>query len=137
MSDRTFRITVRGVFDALSEEQRAELLARASEHDVLGAAFAPEGHLSYDLAMRPAFTFRFLDSGEAAEDILAATARAEAAAATWLAERGYGYKSLRPQAEDLSQAPLGKRQRRARAAGGQTDRQCGDRIGSLGPSGAG
>ncbi|MFE4626685.1 DUF6204 family protein [Streptomyces mirabilis] len=113
MSTRTFRVTVRGVFDGLG----AELLARASEHDVLHAAFTPEGHLSYDLAARPAFTFRFLDSGEAEEDILEATERAEAAAEAWLTERGYGYKNLRSKAEDLSQAPLGKRQRRAAAHG--------------------
>ncbi|MBM9504162.1 DUF6204 family protein [Actinacidiphila acididurans] len=113
MSTRTFRITVRGVFDGLGAEQRAELLAHAAEHDVLHAAFTAEGHLSYDLAARAAFTFRFQDTGEAEEDILAATERAEAAAQAWLTERGYGWKNLRSQAEDLSQAPLGKRQRRA------------------------
>ncbi|MER8084124.1 DUF6204 family protein [Streptomyces sp. NPDC058316] len=115
MSIHTFRITVRGVFDGLGADQRAELLARAAEHDILRAAFTPEGHLSYDLAARPAFTFRFLDSGEEEEDILEATERAEDAAKTWLAERGYGYKNLRSNAEDLSQAPLGKRQRRTAA----------------------
>ncbi|MFD0070203.1 DUF6204 family protein, partial [Streptomyces sp. NPDC127574] len=50
MTTRTFRITVRGVFDGLSTEQRSELLAGAAEHDVLQAAFTAEGHLSYDLA---------------------------------------------------------------------------------------
>ncbi|MFV5998367.1 DUF6204 family protein [Streptomyces sp. NPDC056231] len=115
MSTRTFRITVRGVFDGLSTDQHAELLARAAEHDVLRAAFTPEGHLSYDLTARSAFTFRFLDSGEEEEDILEASERAEAAAKAWLTERGYGYKNLRSQAEDLSQAPLSKRQRRAAA----------------------
>jgi Family of unknown function (DUF6204) len=113
VSTRTFRITVRGVFDGLGAEQRAELLAHSAEHDVLHAAFTPEGHLSYDLAARTAFTFRFQDTGEAEEDILAATERAEAAARAWLTERGYGWKNLRSQAEDLSQAPLGRRQRRA------------------------
>ncbi|MFF9510207.1 DUF6204 family protein [Streptomyces sp. NPDC014724] len=115
MRTHTFRITVRGVFDGLGTDQRAELLARAAEHDILRAAFTPEGHLSYDLAARSAFTFRFLDSGEEEEDILEATERAEDAAKAWLAERGYGYKNLRSNAEDLSQAPLGKRQRRAAA----------------------
>ncbi|MGW1069282.1 DUF6204 family protein [Streptomyces aureus] len=113
MTTRTFRVTVRGVFDGLDADQRAELLARAPEHDVLRAAFTPEGHLSYDLAARPAFTFRFVDSGEAEEDILEAVERAEAAATAWLTERGYGFKRLKSQAEDLSQAPLGKRQKRA------------------------
>ncbi|MFJ9559575.1 DUF6204 family protein [Streptomyces fuscichromogenes] len=115
MTTRTFRVTVRGVFDGLSAPQRAELLSRAAEHDVLHAAFTPEGHLSYDIAARPAFTFRFQDTGEEEEDIVAATERAEAAAGAWLAERGYGYKNLRSSAQDLSQAPLGKRQRREAA----------------------
>ncbi|MGA5894176.1 DUF6204 family protein [Streptomyces venetus] len=118
MSTRTFRVIVRGVFDGLSDDQRAELLGRAAEHDILRAAFTPEGNLTYDLAARPAFTFRFLDSGEAEEDILEATERAEEAARAWLGERGYGYKNLRSQAEDLSQAPLGKRQRREAARKG-------------------
>ncbi|MBV6698219.1 DUF6204 family protein [Kitasatospora aureofaciens] len=116
MSTRTFRIMVRGVFDGLTTEQRAELQAHAPEHDVLHATFTPEGHLTYDLTARAAFTFRFLDSGEAEEDILDATERAEQSAQAWLTERGYGYKNLRSQADDLSQAPLGKRQRRAAAS---------------------
>jgi hypothetical protein len=115
MSTRIFRVTVRGVFTDLRPEQRAELLSRAADHDVLRAAFTAEGHLSYDLAARSAFTFRFQDSGEAEEDILEATERAEEAARAWLDARGYGYKNLRSSAEDLSQAPLGKRQRRAAA----------------------
>ncbi|MET7303994.1 DUF6204 family protein, partial [Embleya sp. NPDC005575] len=70
MSERTFRITVRGAFDGLRDEQRAALVAEAAEHDVLQAAFTAEGHLTYDVAARPFFTFRFLDSGEAEEDIV-------------------------------------------------------------------
>ncbi|MDQ0982731.1 DUF6204 family protein [Streptomyces sp. V2I9] len=115
MSTRTFRVIVRGVFDGLDPEQRAELLARAGEHDVLRAAFTAEGNLTYDLAARAAFTFRFLDTGEAEEDILEATERAESAAKAWLTERGYGHKNLRSTADDLSRAPLGKRQRREAA----------------------
>jgi hypothetical protein len=119
MSTRTFRITVRGVFDGLSDAQRTELLAGAAEHDVLRAAYTPEGHLSYDIAARPAFTFRFSDSGEEEEDILEAAERAEEAARAWLTGRGYGFKNLRSSAEDLSQAPLGKRQRRAARSSGR------------------
>ncbi|MGX2995302.1 DUF6204 family protein [Streptomyces sp. JNUCC 64] len=115
MSTRVFRVTVRGVFAGLSPEQRAELLSRAGEHDVLRAAFTPEGHLSYDIAARTAFTFRFQHTGEDEEDVLEAVERAEAGARSWLEERGYGYANLRSTAEDLSQAPLGKRQRREAA----------------------
>lgn len=117
MSTRIFRITVRGAFDALTAGQRAELLAAAPEHDVLHAAFTPEGHLSYDLAARPFFTFRFKDSGTEEADITAAAGRAESAARAWLDARGYGFKNLTSQAEDLSQAALGKRQRRAARTG--------------------
>ena len=110
---RTFRITVRGVFDGLTAEQRAGLLARAAEHDIFTATFTREGHLAYDIAARDAFTFRFADDGEAEQDILVATERAEHAAKAWLDARGYGYRNLRSSAEDLSQAPMSKHQRRA------------------------
>jgi hypothetical protein len=50
VATRDFRIKVRGVFEQLSDEQRAELLAAASVHDLFGAEFTREGHLSYDLA---------------------------------------------------------------------------------------
>ena len=112
MSTRTFRITVRGSFAGLSPEQRAALLAEAAEHDVFTAAYTPEGHLSYDVAARPAFTFRFQDSGEDDADLAPAAERAETAARAWLDGRGYGYKDLRSSAEDLSQAPLSKHQKR-------------------------
>jgi hypothetical protein len=112
VTTRDFRIKVRGVFEDLTDEQRADLLAAAPEHDLFGAAFTPEGHLSYDLAARPFFTFRFADSGQSDEDLTAATKRAETAARTWLDERGLGFRLIQTQAEDLSQAPLSKRQRR-------------------------
>lgn len=113
MSTRAFRIKVRGEFKDLTPDQRAELLASASEHDALAASFTPQGHLSYDLVARPFFTFRFADSGESDEDLVAATERAEAAARAWLNERGLAFRLLQSQAEDLSQAPLSKRQRRS------------------------
>ncbi|WP_327066148.1 DUF6204 family protein [Kitasatospora sp. NBC_01250] len=117
MTERTFRVTVRGSFATLSAEQRAELAAQADRHSMLFATFTTEGNLSYELAPRDVFSFRYLETGEADEDIVAAGARAEAAAATWLEERGYGYKNLRSQAEDMSKAALSKRQRKAQARG--------------------
>jgi hypothetical protein len=117
MSTHTFRITVRGFFDALTEAQRSKLLAEADKHDILRATHTPEGHLSYDLSARDAFAFRFLTSGEEETDVIGATERAVAATATWLTDRGYGFKNLRSQAVDLAVAPLSKRQRRAAAGG--------------------
>ena len=113
MSTREFRITVRGAFNGLSSDQRAELLTEAGAHDIFHSEFTTEGNLTYDIAARPAFTFRFLESGEKAEDITAATERAEAEAAAWLSKRGYAYKNLRSQATDMAEAPLSKRQRHA------------------------
>jgi hypothetical protein len=117
MSERTFRVMIRGSFDALTDDQRATLLAEAAEHDVLNAAFTAEGRLAYGLAMRPFFTFRYLEHGEREEDIVAAGERARAKAEQWLAERGYGYKRLKVSAEDMALMPLAKRQRKAQAAG--------------------
>jgi uncharacterized protein DUF6204 len=113
VTTRAFRIKVRGQFGNLSPEQRADLLARASEHDAMTASFTPEGHLSYDLAARPFFTFRYADSGETDEDLVAAVARAEASASSWLEGRGLPFKLIQTVPEDLSQAPLSKKQRRA------------------------
>src|SRR3954447_15593090 len=112
---RAFRIKIRGVFKDLTDEQRADLLAAAAEHDALTAAFTPQGHLSYDITARPFFTFRFADSGESDEDLAAAAARGEAAVRGWLGERGLAFELTGTQAEDLSQAPLAKRQKRAQA----------------------
>lgn len=117
MTTHTFRITVRGFFDALTEAQRCQLLAEADQHDILRTTDTPDGHLSYDLSAREAFAFRFLDSGEEEADVIDATQRAETATATWLTDRGYGFKKLRSQAVDLAVAPLSKRQRRAAAGG--------------------
>jgi hypothetical protein len=48
MSTRAFRVKVRGEFKELTDDQRAELLARASEPDALGPRSRPRG--SYNLA---------------------------------------------------------------------------------------
>jgi hypothetical protein len=113
MTARTFRIKVRGTFGELTPEQRADLLASAGEHDMLSASFTAEGHLSYDLAARPFFAFRFAESGETDADLAPATQRAEAKAREWLDARGLPYRLTATQTEDMSQAALSKRQRRA------------------------
>ena len=113
MATHAFRITVRGAFTALTPHQRAELLADAVAHDVLSASFTPEGHVSYDVAARPFFTFRFAADGDTPDDLAPAVARAVARARTWLDERGYEYKNLAATAEDLADLPPGKRGRRA------------------------
>lgn len=112
MTSRTIRVTVRGAFDALTDDQRTALLADAARHDVAYAAFTADGSMTYDIAARPFFTFRYAETVTDERDIPAVTARGQAAAEQWLSSRGYGYKNLSAQAVDLSQTPLGKRGRR-------------------------
>lgn len=109
---RSIRVTVRGVFDKLSDEQLAELVAEKAEHDFLHTAYTAEGYLAYDLPARPFFTFRFADEVAAEDEIPQAVARAEAKAAAWMAGRGLPVKDLSSQAVDMSAVPLGKRGRR-------------------------
>jgi hypothetical protein len=111
MSLRTLRITVRGSFRDLTDAQRAQLRARAAEHDVLRASFTAEGHLAYDVDARPFFTYRFLHEGENDEDVGRAVAGVEAAARSALEHQGLEYQLRRTHVQDLSQAPLSKRQR--------------------------
>jgi hypothetical protein len=113
-----FRVTVRGQFDQLGDAQRAALLAAAGDHDALSAAFTTDGTLTYDLAARPFFAFRYLvelpafDADEADDARGLAAAEGEALARAWLATRGFGYKHLRAVAEDVADLPLGARGRR-------------------------
>ncbi|MEU4564799.1 DUF6204 family protein [Actinoplanes sp. NPDC023936] len=112
---RSIRVTVRGSFDSLTADQKAELLAAGPDHaDILAVRYTPEGHLTYDLAARPFFTFRFGEEVDDEKDIPAVTARAEATAAAWMTARGYGFKRLTSQTVDMSEVPLGPRGRRQR-----------------------
>ncbi|WP_305783335.1 DUF6204 family protein [Symbioplanes lichenis] len=115
MSSRTIRVTVKGAFDALTAEQRTALLADADKHQVTDAAFTEHGTITYDIAARPFFTFRYAGTAADEEGIPAVTAAARAAAVTWLEARGYAYKNLTTQTTDLSEVPLGKRGRRLAA----------------------
>jgi Family of unknown function (DUF6204) len=113
MSQRALRITVRGSFRLLTDDQRAELAARAAEHDLLRASFTAEGHLAYDVGARPFFTYRFLREARSDDDVARAVAGAETAARAALEQQGLRYQLRSTQVQDLSQAPLSKRQRRA------------------------
>jgi hypothetical protein len=112
-SERTIRVTVRGSFDNLTDAQKAELIAAGDQHaDMLAVEYTAEGHLHYDLAARPFFTFRFAEQVAEEKDIPQVTARAEAKAAAWMTERGYGFKRITSQTVDMSEVPLGPRGRR-------------------------
>jgi hypothetical protein len=112
MSSRTIRVTVRGVFDSLTPTQRADLLADAAEHDLAFAEYTTEGSLTYDIAARPFFTFRYAGTAAEEKDIPEVTAQAELAAEEYLRGRGLGFKNLTSQTVDMSQTPLGSRGRK-------------------------
>ncbi|MFF0375901.1 DUF6204 family protein [Actinoplanes missouriensis] len=110
---RSIRVTVRGSFDNLTADQKAELLAAGPDHaDILAVQYTEQGHLTYDLAARPFFTFRFGAQVTDEKDIPKVTAQAEAKAAAWMTERGYGFKRITSQTVDMSEVPLGPRGRR-------------------------
>ncbi|KJK59252.1 DUF6204 family protein [Saccharothrix sp. ST-888] len=100
MSDRTYRVIVRGVFADLDDAQRAELLATADRHDILNAAFTDEGSLIYDRALR-AFSFRCVVRQPADEEDEMAVEYACDRAATALAARGLGHGVLRATATSV------------------------------------
>ena len=115
-TERTIRVTVRGSFDNLTDAQKAELITVGDQHaDILAVSYTEDGHLTYDLAARPFFTFRFAETVTAEKDIPQVTARAEAKAAAWMTARGYGFKRLTSQTVDMSEVPLGPRGRRLKS----------------------
>jgi hypothetical protein len=119
MPDHQLRIRVRGRFDALTPEQRDGLLREAALHDPLRAAFTDEGCVSYDLDARPFFAFRVSASVRDEAAVPDAVRRAEEAAGRWAAQRGLSWVHVASHVENLTTAPLGKRQRkRLSAAGG-------------------
>ncbi|KUL30835.1 DUF6204 family protein [Actinoplanes awajinensis] len=105
---RTIRVTVRGAFDALTDAQKAALAADGGD-DLLTVQYTEQGHLSYDIAARPFFTYRFAEQVTSETDIPQVTARAEAKTVAWLDAHGYAYKKLTSQTVDMSEVPLGKR----------------------------
>jgi hypothetical protein len=98
MSDantRPYRVTVRGQFDRLTDEQRQRLLVDADAHDTVTAGrFTEEGTVTYQRDL-VGFTFRYIvhaaagPSGEAD-----AATEGELRAIEWLEDAGWPYKRL-------------------------------------------
>ncbi|GIG56107.1 hypothetical protein Lfu02_04790 [Longispora fulva] len=110
MSDRTYRVIVRGVFVDLDDAQRAALLAVADEHDLLNAAFTDAGTLAYDRSLR-AFSFRCVvrQPVDAADDDAVVTASDRASAA--LADRGVRHNALRGTATSVDDMKINRPRR--------------------------
>jgi hypothetical protein len=101
---RIFRVTVRGWFDGLTDEQRATLLAVAAEHDTVSVgAFTEAGTLTYERGLHT-FTFRvqLRAEGEDAEQVVLEQATGMALA--HVSEVGVAYRDVRAKAVDMASA---------------------------------
>ncbi|MGW4649495.1 DUF6204 family protein [Kitasatospora sp. NPDC004289] len=100
MTERTYRVIVRGVFADLDEDHRTTLLAQAPQHSHLFAAFTDEGTLVYDEQLH-AFSYRCVvrQPAELADEAAGPAAEERAAAA--LAARGVGHGELRSQVTSM------------------------------------
>jgi hypothetical protein len=120
MATKVHRVVVRGHFDALTDEQRAALLAEIDDHDIFKAAYTEWGSFTYEKNLvwfnlryevrtedEDADSFTQLPGAAAggdhgaglrtdAADIGLAKARAQ------LEQWGLGYKHLRATATDMS-----------------------------------
>ncbi|MGW2327787.1 DUF6204 family protein [Streptomyces sp. NPDC001700] len=89
-----FRVTMRGVFEGLAEEDRAALLA---EVDAFRTAYTEEGTFTYDRGLS-AFTFRCQVPVESEADGEAEAAERAGAA---LVAHGYPHRILRVGVTDM------------------------------------
>jgi hypothetical protein len=91
---RPFRVTVRGQFDRLTDEQRAALLADADAHDTVTAGrFTEDGTVTYQRDL-VGFTFRYLISAAGPAGEADAATDGELRALEWLERAQWPYKRL-------------------------------------------
>jgi phage baseplate assembly protein gpV len=91
---------VRGKFAPLDDEQRAELLAPADEHDLPWARFTEQGTVTYDRALH-AFTFRCIVPATEEEADTVVISTAERLAAESVHALGADSRDLRSSSTDL------------------------------------
>ncbi|MEV7995568.1 DUF6204 family protein [Streptomyces sp. NPDC086077] len=97
----TYRVIVRGTWDALSDEARSRLLAEAADHGMLSMRFTEEGTLSYEASPLKHFSMRFVVVSDAGDGEEMAAALAQERAETMLRGLGYGFGELRSTVTDL------------------------------------
>ncbi|MBB4917888.1 DUF6204 family protein [Streptosporangium saharense] len=84
-----YRVTIKGRFTDLTDEQRRELTAKLADHDVLLNGFSAQGGFAYDAALGP-FTFRYVITVPDEKGEPEAVELALAAARSRLGEYGHG-----------------------------------------------
>ncbi|MEU9833039.1 DUF6204 family protein [Streptosporangium sp. NPDC048047] len=111
MAEHTFRVTIRGRFDGLGDDDRAALLAGVGDLDPTRIAFTDEGTLVYDRSLSW-FAFRCQVYGDAGDGEAADVADAERAALDALAAHGYGFRDTQSTVTDMSAVPIRRKGRR-------------------------
>jgi hypothetical protein len=104
MSVQVVRVTVRGQFDRLSEDQSRILADHAAGHDVTAAAYTPRGTFIYDQTHR-AFSFRYeirVEEDDRASADGRAAARALELAESYLDEVQLPHKRVRASAVNMA-----------------------------------
>ncbi|MFF2526972.1 DUF6204 family protein [Streptomyces liangshanensis] len=109
-TQHTYRVIVRGVWDGLTDEARARLLAEVDDHGLDQLRFTPEGALSYDRALKR-FTYRFVVLSDAEDGEEMAVALAEDRAETALRALGCGHRDLRSTATDMDAMKINRKGR--------------------------
>jgi len=99
---RIFRVTVRGWFHQLTDEQRERLLAQADAHDVVSVgAFTEAGTLTYERSLLT-FTFRAQLRAEDPGAEEAVLERATDMALAAVGTLGVGHRDVRAAAHDMA-----------------------------------
>ncbi|MDH6580006.1 DUF6204 family protein [Kitasatospora sp. MAP5-34] len=112
MTLHTFRVTVRGRFDGLTDATREALLATVDQHSWLNSAFTEAGTLTYGPELGP-FTFRYQLSAPEQDGAETATTQAGLEALATLEALGCGHTELRLGAVDMDEIPIRRKGRRA------------------------
>ncbi|MFE9168880.1 DUF6204 family protein [Streptomyces kebangsaanensis] len=98
----TYRVIVRGTWDALTDEARQRLLAGAGGHGMSSMRFTEEGSLSYEPSPLKHFSMRYVVVCDAEDGEEMAAAIAEDRAETTLRGLGYSFCGLRSTVTDMN-----------------------------------
>ena len=93
-NERVFRVTVRGRFDALTDEARRYLAGAQAEHDIFVSAYTPEGTFTYDSRIL-FFNLRYELRSAAANASTQVSAAAIQEAELFLRTMKFGHKNVR------------------------------------------
>lgn len=110
MPRKNYQVIVYGTFATLDDDQRAELLAMADDHDLLRSKFTEEGTVTYERSLRT-FTFRCVVQADAEDTIGEVVAGAEELATVAVRDLGADVRDLRSVCTDLDTIKVKRRGR--------------------------